>query len=99
MANLILGVTITTKYCGATDSRDSRIMAVYKRDRDETLRCYRPYEDAMSAEENHQATAEKLLSEKWGHKHNLAIIARGSDNDYYHWIAASKNLYSVSINP
>jgi hypothetical protein len=99
MANLILGVTITTKYCGPTDRRGPCIMAVYKRDRDETLRCYHPYAHAISAGENHRAAAEKLLNERWGYEHNLAIVAGGSDDDTYHWIAANKNLYSVSINP
>ena len=86
--DLILGPVIITKFCPATDTRGSRIMAIHKRDNDTTWRCYSGCDHGGSAEENHLKAAEKLLA-SWPYENNLKIVGRGHDASNYFFLCQS----------
>jgi len=88
MSDLILGPVIITKYCCATNNRESRIMAIHKRDNDTTWRCYRNVDNALSDEENHLKAAQKLLA-RWPYENNLKIVGRGHDASNYFFLCQS----------
>lgn len=88
MSDLILGPVIITKYCYATDSKQSRVLATHKRDNDITWRCYLNVDNALSDEENHLKAAEKLLA-RWPYENNLKIVGRGHDASNYFFLCQS----------
>ena len=88
MSDLILGPVIITKYLGQTDHRDSRIMAIHKRDSGETWRRFVDYDPELSSEANHLAAAEKLLA-RWPYVNTLQIVGRGHDAEAYYWLCQS----------
>ena len=91
MADLILGPAIITKYCPATNCRNSRILATHRRDSGTTWRRYHNYDQSISSEDNHLAAAEKLLS-CWPYQHwqkKLRIVARGHDEKGYYFVCSS----------
>ena len=59
--SLILGVIIETRFNGPTDTRDSRITAVCKRDSDRTYRRTVSYSHGLSSEANHLNAAEAVM--------------------------------------
>ena len=60
--SLILGVIIETRFIGPTDTRDSRITAVCKRDSDRAYRKSLSYDHRLSSEANHLAAAEAVMA-------------------------------------
>ena len=88
MSDLILGPIIITKYLGHTERKDSRIMAVHRRDSGKTWRRFADYDSELSPEANHQAAAEKLLKQ-WPYENTLRIVGRGHDADAYYWLCQS----------
>lgn len=88
MPDLILGPVIVTKYCCATNSKGSRILATHKRDNDTTWRCYRDIDNALSNEENHLEAAEKLLA-RWPYENTLKIVGRGHDANNYYFLCST----------
>ena len=88
MPDLILGPIIITKYTHQTEKRGSRIVAIHRRDNDETWRRFVNYDNSLSAEENHLAAAEKLL-ESWPYVNRLRIVGRGHDADAYYFLCQS----------
>jgi hypothetical protein len=88
MADLILGPAIITKYCPATNRRDSRILATHKRDSETTWRRCHNYDQSISSEDNHLVAAEKLLS-CWPYQQKLRIVARGHDEKGYYFVCSS----------
>jgi hypothetical protein len=88
MSDLILGPVIITKYCCATNNRESRVLATHKRDNGTTWRCYLNVDNALSDEENHLKAAEKLLA-SWPYENNLKIVGRGHDASNYYFLCQS----------
>jgi hypothetical protein len=88
MSDLIMGPVIVTNYRCQTDSHESRIIAIHRRDSETTWRCYVNYDDSLSPEANHLAAAEKLLA-KWPYENRLKIAARGHDDRAYYFLCAS----------
>ena len=88
VSDLILGPVIITKYCCATNTRGSRIVAMHKRDNDTTWRCYFNYDHALNAEDAHLKAAEKLLA-SWPYENNLKIVGRGHDASNYFFLCQS----------
>jgi hypothetical protein len=88
MSDLIMGPIITTKYFGQTDSHESRIMAIHRRDSETIWRCYLNYDHSLSPEANHLAAAEKLLA-KWPYENRLKIAGSGHDDKAYYFLCAS----------
>lgn len=86
--DLILGPVIVTKFCPATNTRESRIMATHKRGNDTTWRCYFNYDHAKNADAAHQEAAEKLLA-SWPYENKLKIVGRGHDADNYFFLCQS----------
>jgi len=84
-SDLILGPMIVTKFCPATDTRGSRVMATHKRDNNTTWRCYVNYDHYDNAEQAHQKAAEKLL-ESWPYEASLKIVGRGHDAANYFFL-------------
>ena len=60
--SLILGLIIETKFSGPTDTRDSRISAVCKRDSNRTFRKTVSYNHRLNGEDNHLAAAEAVMA-------------------------------------
>ena len=90
MPDLTLGPVIITKYCPATNRRNSHILATHKRDSETTWRRYHDYDQGISSEDNHLAAAEKLLS-FWPYHHwqkKLRIVARGHDEKGYYFVCS-----------
>lgn len=88
MSDLILGPIIITRYIHRTEKRGPRIVAIHRRDNDETWRRFVSYDDALSAEENHLAAAEKLLG-SWPYENSLRIVGRGHDANAYFFLCQS----------
>ena len=82
-ARLLQGPVIVTRYV------NGRIIATHKRDNEETWRARVSYYNGMDAEANHQAAAEKLLSQ-WPYDHDLVIVGRGHDADAYYWLTVGR---------
>lgn len=88
MPDLILGPVIVTKYCHQTNNRESRILAIHKRDNETTWRRYHNYDHNSSAEANHLAAAQKLL-DSWPYNTGLKIVGRGHDAHSYYFLCSS----------
>ena len=88
MSDLILGPIIITKYRCLTNTGKARIIAIHRRDNDETWRRFVNYDYSLSAEENHLAAAEKLLA-SWPYVNRLRIVGRGHDADAYYFLCQS----------
>lgn len=85
MSDLILGPVIITRYVHQAEKRGSRASAIHRRDSGETWRRFVDYDNALSAEENHLAAAEKLLA-SWPYINRFRIVGRGHDADAYYWL-------------
>ena len=90
--SITLGVIIETRFLGPTDTRDSRITAVCKRDSDRTYRRTVSYSHGLSSEANHQNAAEAVMAVMeadlaYNGCEPFRIVARGSggrsDAGYY----------------
>ena len=89
MSELLTGPIIITRYIGPTNTRGSRVIATHKRDSSRSgcfpWRAVINWQHELSAEENHRAAADKLLSQ-WPYETDLTIVGRGHDADAYFWL-------------
>ena len=90
--SIILGLIIETRFLGPTDTRDSRIIAVCKRDSDRTYRKTVSYSHGLTSEACHQNAAEAVMAVMeadlaYDGCEPFRIVARGhggrSDAGYY----------------
>ena len=84
----LLGPIIVTKYIHQTEKRGSRIVAIHRRDNDETWRRFVGYDDSLSAESNHLAAAQALL-DSWPYATKLQIVGRGHDAGAYYFLCST----------
>jgi hypothetical protein len=87
-SDLILGPVIVTKYKGPTDTENASVIAIHKRDNDETWRHSVEWDDSLSAESNHLAAAQNLLN-SWPYVNKLQIVGRGHDANAYYFICST----------
>ena len=91
MLDLITGPIIVTKFCGSTDTRESRILATHKRDSVTIWRRYHNYDHSKNSDSNHLAAAEKLLA-SWPYENSLKIVGCGQDASNYYFLCSTVTL-------
>ena len=96
------GFTISTKFLGPTNTRGSRVKAIYKRDNERTWTATIHWSHACDAEQNHRNAAQELLNDLNEDRRlffksisapaeeagTFEIVAQGWDADNYYFLAA-----------
>ena len=97
MSELLTGPVIITRYIGPTNTRGSRVVATHRRDSSRSgcfpWRTVISWQHELSAEENHRAAADKLIS-MWPYETELTIVGRGHDADAYYWLTVGEQRLS-----